>query len=151
MAPPHLRYVKPADVRQLLSSGLHAGWRAGSFVDTEEGQALMDMLVPSSLFPAMSSVERAQTVQDLLSAACDSWGEPRGEAARYVLGIAQGWYGRTITDRRGKSARHLGGSGEGFRRKHEHRVLEEVSFDVIRLAGELPYARDVQLRLQLVG
>lgn len=151
MAPPHLRYVEPADVRQLLSLGLHAGWRAGSFVDTDEGQALMDMLVPGQLFPAMSMVERAQTVQDLLSSACDSWGEPRGEAARYVLGIAQGCYGLMITKRRERSAKHLGGSGEGFRRKHEHRVLEEVSFDVIRLAGELPYAREVQLKLQLVG
>lgn len=151
MAPSHLRHVTPETVQSLLSQCLHAGCRGATLDRTQAGQQLIETFVPEYLFQSWSRVDRAFAVERLLVEACDSWGGPRGTAATCVLGLSPSVYGKSLTTRREEAAREVGQSGEGFRRKHERNVLQEVAFEAIRLAADLPYAQSSQLRLQLAG
>ncbi len=149
MAPPHLHNVKPAQVSKLLSACLIDGCRAATMERSIRGRELIDVLVPAHFFPHLSEVERAQETQTLLINACSSWGFPRGDAGQIVIGLKDGMFGRSLTDRREDAGRLLDTSGDGFRRRQEKSILGDIAFEAIRLAAGLPFAEQ-QLRLHLV-
>lgn len=150
MAPPHLQHVNPERVAELLDACLHEGCRASSLRRSAAGRELIDLLVPEHCFPSYSEVERAFATQQLLVSACAEWESPRGEAAQMVLGLKSGFLGRTVTQRRQAVSTLLGNSGDGFRRRREDGVLNDIAFEAIRLAADLPFT-EPQLRLHLVG
>lgn len=120
-------------------------------IRTPAGRSLMDVLVPTELFPTWSDVERARAIEGLLTSACDARSCRRGEAARVILGLNPENYDLSLTARRHEAGSIVESSGETFERRHEDQVLEEVAFEAILLAAELPYLESPQLRLQLVG
>lgn len=111
----------------------------------------MDAVMPEERFPSHSVSDRACEIDEMLRSACDEWSGPRGKAARRVMGLDAETYGKTLTERRATAGRAMNTSGEGFKRRHERNVLEEIACVLLKLAGELPYARNDQLRLQLAG
>jgi hypothetical protein len=110
--------------------------------------------VPTDLFPHDSLVERGAQVQKLLEQGCKQWGGNRGDAALKVLGLHPSLYHAKLATRRTSAGEGLGCSGPSFVRKHENNVLEEVAYEVLILAADLPYVEPApvhQLGLQLVG
>lgn len=150
MAPPHLQNVNPAQVGKLLSACLIEGCRAATMARSSKGRELIDLLVPAHFFAHLSEVDRAQATQQLLIDACVTWGFPRGDAGQIVIGLKDGMYGRSLTERREKAGMLMDTSGDGFRRRQEKSVLGDIAFEAIRLAADLPFT-EPQLRLHLVG
>lgn len=151
MAPPHLHHVTSDQVARLLSACLREGCLAATLNRIAPGKRLIDVLVPANLFPHFSEVDRAVAVEQLLLHACAARDAKRAEAAQILLGLSGGWKDESVTQRRHAVGRLLGGSGDGFRRRHEGDLLHDVAFEAIRFAADMPYSEPQQLHLQLVG
>lgn len=109
-------------VRNLLSQGLPARLHDGPGALLELRGVIARAVTP------MEPVSRLDALNGLLKRLIRRWPRPiEGKALAALFGLEKGYGGRTLTDRRGRAAEHLGYAATHFRKEVEPRLVADLA------------------------